>query len=197
MQLPGYISDLLAAQGGMLTSADVCRAGLSRTMLSRYVRAGLLDRVGRGEYVAAGAVSDELFFISRRQPRLVFSHLTALFLHGLSDRTPFCHCATVPSDSTVSAWLRSRVKCFYAAPAVYGLGLIEVATQFGNRVPCYDVERTVCDIIQGRARLDDESVIAALRNYAASGRRNLAKLGEYALALRIEGKVRRVLEVAL
>ncbi len=197
MQLPGYISDLLAEQGGMLTSADVGRAGLSRTMLSRYVRAGLLDRVGRGEYVAAGAVADELFFISRRQPRLVFSHLTALFLHGLSDRTPFLHCATVTSDSTVSAWLRSRVKCFYAAPAVYGLGLTEVATQFGNRVPCYDVERTVCDIIQGRTRLDDESVIAALRNYAASGRRNLAKLGEYALALRIEEKVRRVLEVAL
>ena len=147
--------------------------------------------------MAPGGVADELYFISRRQPRFVFSHLTALFLHGLADRTPFRHCATVSSDTTVSRWMRSRVKCFYISPALYDVGRTEVNTQFGNKVPCYDVERTICDIINSRSRMDEESVIAALRNYAANRRKDLARLGEYAARLGMEEKVRRTLEVAV
>ena len=93
--------------------------------------------------------------------------------------------------------MRARVKCFYISPALYDVGRTEVNTQFGNKVPCYDVERTICDIINSRSRMDEESVIAALRNYAASGRKDLARLGEYAARLDMEEKVRRTLEVAL
>ena len=67
---------------------------------------------------------------------------------------------------------------------------------FGNEVPCYDVERTICDIIRSRARLDDESVLAGLRNYATS-RKNLNRLAEYALRLGVAEKVKSTLEVAL
>ena len=196
MRLADSISEILAKQGGMLTSQDVSRCGMSRTMLQKYVENGLLERRGRGVYVSPGAVEDELFFLSRQQPRLVFSHLTALFLHGLSDRTPLVNDVTIASDTTISAHLRAAVRCFYSPPDVVDLGKTTVHTQFGNEVPCYDVERTICDIVQSRSRLDDESVLAGLRNYATS-RKNLNRLAEYAMRLGVAEKVKSTLEVAL
>ncbi len=165
-------------------------------MLQKYVENGLLEHRGRGVYVRPGEVEDELFFLSRQQPRLVFSHLTALFLHGLSDRTPLVNDATIASDTTISARMRSAVRCFYSPPDVVALGRTTVRTSFGNEVPCYDVERTICDIVRSRSRLDDESVLAGLRNYTMS-RKNLNRLAEYAQRLGVAEKVRSTLEVAL
>ena len=165
-------------------------------MLQKYVERGLLERRGRGVYVRPGAVEDGLFFLSRRQPRLVFSHLTALYLHGLADRTPLHYDATIASDSTVSAALRETVRLFYAPPDVIDLGRSSVRTPFGNEVPCYDVERTVCDILKSRSRLDDESVLAGLRNYVSS-KKDLNRLADYAMRLGVAEKVRSSLEVFL
>ena len=190
------IALILARQGGMLTSQDASQCGLSRTMLQKYVERGLLERRGRGVYVRPGAVEDGLFFLSRRQPRLVFSHLTALYLHGLADRTPLHYDATIASDSTVSAALRETVRLFYAPPDVIDLGRSSVRTPFGNEVPCYDVERTVCDILKSRSRLDDESVLAGLRNYVSS-KKDLNRLADYAMRLGVAEKVRSSLEVFL
>ncbi len=196
MRLADSISEILAKQGGMLTSQDVSHCGLSRTMLQKYVENGLLEHRGRGVYVRPGEVEDELFFLSRQQPRLVFSHLTALFLHGLSDRTPLVNDVTIASDTTISAHMRNAVRCFYSPPDVVALGRTTVRTSFGNEVPCYDAERTICDIVRRRSRLDDESVLAGLRSYAMS-RKNLNRLAEYAQRLGVAEKVRSTLEVAL
>lgn len=36
----------------------------------------------------------------------------------------------------------------------------------GNIVHCYDTERTICDILRSRNRIDEETVISAVKNYA-------------------------------
>ena len=48
MKMPKVIADVLAKQKGTITSQDINALGISRTMLGRYVSAGLLERVGRG-----------------------------------------------------------------------------------------------------------------------------------------------------
>ena len=52
MKMPKVISDVLAKQKGTITSQDINALGISRTMLGRYVSAGLLERVGRGLYTS-------------------------------------------------------------------------------------------------------------------------------------------------
>lgn len=42
------------------------------------------------------------------------------------------------------------------------MGLVEKKTIFGNTVRCYDPERTICDILCSRSRMDEETVIAAI-----------------------------------
>ena len=62
---------------------------------------------------------------------------------------------------------------------------------------CYNAERTVCDIIRSRNRLDEETVISAIKNYAVSKEKDLNLLAEYATMFGIEKILKRYMEVLL
>ena len=166
-------------------------------MLGRYVSAGLLERVGRGLYTSVDALPDEIFALSKRNEKMIFSHATALFLLGRSERTPFNHYVTVKSGDTIPVSLRQDLICFYVKDELFDLGRIDVATQFGNIVPCYNLERTICDLIRNRRRLDEELFLSTIKAYAADKSRNTSRLGEYAEYMGIEDKVNKILEVIL
>ena len=63
--MPKNIADVLAKQKGTITSQDISALGVSRTMLGRYVSAGLLERVGRGLYTSVDVLPDEIFALSK------------------------------------------------------------------------------------------------------------------------------------
>lgn len=197
MKLPSSVVCVLDSQGGMISSRDVGALGLSRTMLGRYVRNGLLVRVSRGVYVVPSAIPDELFALSRQCDRFVFSHATAAFLHGMSDRTPFDHTVSIRSTQTISRALRAKLTCFYVKDAIFSLGQANARTQFGNVVPCYDMERTICDMVRDRARVDDETFLSVIKNYASSGKKDLSKLGHYAEVMGLSRKISSLMEFAL
>jgi hypothetical protein len=79
----------------------------------------------------------------------------------------------------------------------FDLGRIDVVTQFGNIVPCYNLERTICDLIRNRRRLDEELFLSTMKAYAADKSRNISRLGEYAQCMGIEEKVNKTFEVIL
>ena len=63
--------------------------------------------------------------------------------------------------------------------------MVRKKTTFGNEVRCYDAERTICDLLRSRNRLDEETVISAIKNYAAFGNKDLNRLSAYAGKLRM------------
>ena len=197
MKLPDSILAVLDAQKGTITSQDISALGITRSMLGKYVKSGLLERTGRGVYTKPNSLVDEIFALAKRSDKIVFSHATALFLLGKSERTPFYHYATIKSGDTIPYTLRREIKGFYIKDVLFDIGKIMIPTQFGNNVPCYDLERTVCDFVKNRTRMDEELFIATIKSYIEDKNRNLSKLGEYAQKLGIEGKLNRILEVAL
>ena len=72
---------------------------------------------------------------------------------------------------------------------IYELGLIEVKTKFGNKVKAYDLERSICDVIKFRKRLDLDTVKYSIKKYLKSNKRNMKKLLEYAEKLGIKDEV--------
>jgi len=197
MKIPQNIADVLAKQKGTITSQDINALGISRTMLGRYVSAGLLEHIGRGLYTSVDVLPDEIFALSKRNEKMVFSHATALFLLGMSERTPFTHYVTVKSGDTIPVSLRQNLKCFYVKDELFDLGKSDVTTPFGNIVPCYNLERTICDLIRNRRRMDEELFLTAIKTYATDKSRNISRLGEYAQCMGIEDKVNKILEVIL
>ena len=86
---------------------------------------------------------------------------------------------------------------YYIKPELFELGKTELKTPAGNLVPCYDLERTICDVIRSRNKLGTETFLAALKLYAANPKKDLNKLNSYAKKMRVANVLRQYLEVLL
>ena len=191
------ILELLAENNNVITTSEIQILGFSRQLLLNYVSSGLLERVRQGVYVLADTVHDDMYTLMLRSEHIIFSHESALFLNGLSDRTPFTHHITLPSNKAIPGSIKNECVHFYIKPVFHKLGLIERRTAFGNTVRCYNPERTVCDFLRTRNRCDEETVISAVKNYAASDRKDLNRLGNYADLLKVKAELKKYMEVLL
>lgn len=193
--------DKLAAiakdHGGIIDTKTAAEHGISKAMLYKLCKNEKIHRIVKGQYILPEEMEDELLSISKRSDQIIFSHETALFLHGISDRTPFEHTITAPSNCTPSAAIKAECKVYYIKPELFELGKSMLPTPAGNMVPVYDLERTICDIIRSRNKLGTETFLAALKMYAASPKKNLNKLNAYAKQLRVANVLRQYLEVLL
>ena len=133
--------------------------------------------------------------IGMRSDNIVFSHETALNLHGLSNRIPARPSITIPYGGSVPHSIASAVNAYRIRPELHDLGRGTEETFMGNEVACYDRERTICDIIRSYSRMDVETYANAIRNYAGSREKNIPQLVSYAQAMGIERKVLKVMEV--
>ena len=78
--------------GGIIETKTAAQHGISKAMLYKLCKAEKIHRIVKGQYVLPEDMQDELLSISHRSGKIIFSHETALFLHGISDRTPFEMC---------------------------------------------------------------------------------------------------------
>ena len=66
-----------------------------------------------------------------------------------------------------------------------------------NIVKAYSAERTLCDILKPRCRVDIQVVTEAFKRYTVRADKNIPLLSEYAKILRVETRLRAYLEVLL
>ena len=197
MEINPIILEAMKNNNNMITTSQAVKLGFSRALISWYVKEGVLERERQGVYVLSDTVYDDMYAFMLHSEKIVFSHDTALFLNDLSERTPFVYTVTIPSNTRLSPGIRDECICYYIKPELYELGITDRKTTFGNRVRCYNAERTVCDLLRSRNRLDEETVISGIKKYAASTEKNLKLLAEYAPQFGVSKILRRYLEVLL
>lgn len=171
-----------ATQGGYFTAAQAAREGYDRRRCAYHVGAGNFERAGFGLYRLATlprSDRDELIRLSLwsrgrdDKPQAVFSHETALDLHGLTELIPSRTHMTVPRS------FRKRTP--------KGVELHAGAVPHADRLRREGFElttplRTLVDIANGKSVSDeqlDKSVARALemglvsrRNLNATARQN-------------------------
>ena len=95
-----YMTELTAiakSHGGIIKTKIAAQHGISKAMLYKLCKEDKIQLIVKGQYILPDDKLDELLAISNRSERVIFSHETALYLHGISDRTPFEHTVTAPS----------------------------------------------------------------------------------------------------
>ena len=195
-----YMTELAViakTHGGIIETKIAAQHGISKAMLHKLCKDDKIHRIVKGQYILPDDMQDELLSISNRSERIVFSHETALYLHGISDRTSFEHTVTAPSGCIPSAAIKSECKVYYIKPELFELGKTILKTPAGNNVPAYDLERTICDIVRSRNKLGTETFLAALKLYVANRKKDLNKLNSYAKKMRVSNILRQYLEVLL
>lgn len=191
------INELIKQQNGTILSADIDKYGIPRKHLQLMISEGKLERCDRGVYVAIDAIEDEMFAMQKKYSRLIYSHETALYMHNLSERTPFEYSATVPSGYKVVSNVANRFKIFYIKKELHELGVVSIKTAFGNGICVYNIERTICDIVKSRSRVDIQILNEALRRYVKLNSSDYSLLMDYAKKLTIESVIKNYLELLL
>jgi predicted transcriptional regulator of viral defense system len=189
------VEKLLDLHNGVLRTSDAVHAGLSRMTLSLLVKNGKLERIAHGQYIRPDDMPDELFMLQQRSKKIIYSHETALFLHDMAERTPLSHSLTIPSSSKLSTTLSGGCKVYYVKPDLFSMGQCTVVSKMGHEVRAYDAERTICDILRSRNRIDSQVFAAAMKSYIARKNQNWKSLREYAEALRVTKLLRQYMEV--
>ena len=195
-----YITELTAIaseHGGIIEAKVAAQRGISKAMLYKLCKEDKIHRIIKGQYILPDDMQDELLSISKRSDRIIFSHETALFLHGISDRTPFEHTVTAPSGCIPSVSIKAECKVYYIKPELFELGKTVMKTPAGNEVPCYDLERTICDCIRSRNKMGTETFLAVLKMYAASPKKDLNKLNIYAKQMRVANVLKPYMDALL
>ena len=191
------LDNLVENGNGYLCTSQVIDAGVSKPTLAEYVSRRKMERIAQGVYLAEDAWPDELYLICLSNSRVVFSHETALMLHGLMEREPKIMSVTVKTGYNASHLRRKGIRVYQVKPDVYDLGIEEAQTRFGNTVRSYDMDRTICDILRYKDAMDVQVFQYAMKEYMGSTQKNLNHLMAYAKRFQIESAVRTYTEIML
>lgn len=182
---------------GTVTSAMIQSAGIARQYLKLLVDDGSLEKVSRGVYVLPEVWDDEFFNLQKKKKKGIFSNETALFLHDLTDRTPLAYAMTFPANYNLGNAKNKGILASRSKELFYNMGVETVVSPSGNEVLSYNMEKTLCDILRPRSRVETGVIAEAFKRYATKPNKNIPKLSEYAKILRVEEKVRTYLEVLI
>ena len=182
------IEELMKKNNGYITSKELDMFDIHRMYLSIMQEKELIKKVATGIYIDTNKIEDNYYVFGLSMPNIIYSHMTALYFHGLS-----IEASTDVYDITVkrsynSVHLRKH-NVFYVDNDIYELGLVEVETPIGNKVKAYDVERCICDIIRSKNRMDSEYIKHSVREYIKRKDKDFVKLSSYAEKLGIKDSV--------
>ncbi len=187
---------LALARNGVVLSSDVSSAGIHRSELSNLINEGVLVKSSRGVYMLADEFEDEYFLLQKRYRRGIFSHATALYLLGYSDRVPLRLHMTFPIGYNNLSLKSENIDVTRVCKENYELGTTSVFTPYGAEVTTYNLERCLCDILRGKGD-DIQTIQSAFKKYAGSKEKDVNRLIKYAKQLRVEPKVRMYIKALL
>ena len=190
--------DLLFGQNnGILKTAQVLENGITKSAFYAYAKQRGAERVAHGIYVLPDAWTDAMYLLHLRCAQAIFSHESALFFHDLTDRELSHYSITVKTGYNPASLQADGIKVYTIKKELHDMGIITMNTPFGNPVPVYDMERTICNLIRSRSGIEMQTFQDALKQYAKRKDKDLRKLMHYAQIFRVEKLLRQYLEVLL
>jgi predicted transcriptional regulator of viral defense system len=187
---------LLIEGNGVIKASEARLSGVNNKELQRLTESGELERIGHGLYIDAEHMEDEYFITQYRCAKGVYSHETTLFLHDLSDRTPLRLMLTIPNGyNTRLLKDKNNYQFYYCKSEVHEVGIITVKSPYGNDIRVYNKERTICDCIKKKDKLDSSLALEAIKRYMKENGNDYALLLQYAQMLNIRDIVRQYMEV--
>ena len=118
-------------------------------------------------------------------------------LHGLNRERACSIYATVSRSYNASHLIKNGLIVNYVREEWLDLGRTTAKTTYGNEVPVYDMERTICDLVRVKDKKDPQMFAYAMKEYAKSPSKNLPRLMTYAKEFGIEAEIRLYIELLL
>lgn len=186
----------LARTQGLIRPSDLAPLGIARVSLTRAVRSGQLERVGRGLYGLPGRKVSALGSfaeVARKVPKGVVCLLSALRFYNLTTQAPFEVWLAIENKAAKPKldYPPLRIVRFSGAALTEG---VEEHVVDGVTVRVTSVAKTVADCFKYRNKIGLDVALEALREAWHEKRMTSDDIWHYAKVCRVANVMRPYLE---
>lgn len=195
MDYTKMLKKLVNDNDGIISTKMATELGIPRIYLSELIKKGLLERYKRGIYIATQSKDDKMYCFQMRFSQATFSHESALFLHRYIKKMPEQPIVTVKTGTNTKNLVNNGARVHSIRQDLYTLGEMEIKTCYGRNVRTYNIERSICDIIRNRSRVDSEIIVSTIKKYNDSPEKDFSRLISYAEKLKVAKILNNYLEL--
>lgn len=193
------LNDIFKDYDYVMTTAQLSAVKLYYRDIQRMLNEGLIEKIKRGYYHWIESYrKDEIVIINRLFPDGVLCMDTALFYYKYSDRTPAEWHITIDKNTSRQRTQVEHplIKAYRVESELLTLGEAngEIDSQ---KVRIYDRDRTICDVLRNMNKMDKEIFNKAIQGYVKDPKKNIPNLMQYAKALRVQKRLKDIIEVWL
>lgn len=186
----------LARSRGLIRPCDLAPFGIPRVSLTRAVRRGLLERIGRGLYGLPGrevSAHGLLAEVARRVPKGVVCLLSALRFHGLTTQAPFEVWLAIENKALAPKLDYPPLRIVRFSGKAFTEGVEEhVVDRVTIRIT--GVAKTVADCFKYRNKIGLDVALEALREVWHERRMSSDDIWRYAKVCRVANVMRPYLD---
>ena len=186
----------LAAERGLIRPRDLTERGLPTVALTRLVRQGRLQRVGRGLYALPDRPVSEhnaLAEVARKHPQAIVCLLSALRFHDLTTQSPFEVWLAIPNKARAPKMDYPPLRIVRFSGEALTVG-VEDHVIDGVPVRVTSVARTVADCFKFRNKIGLDVALEALQEAWRAKRVSMDELWHYATLCRVTNVMRPYME---
>ncbi len=194
-----FVKKIFTDNGSVVRTKTLRGNGISSRDIKDLTGLGIIEQVRWGYY----RYPDENFFsdipiLVSLFPDGVLYLESALDHYGYTERTPAAWKIAV-DEKTARARFRISypiVEPHFVSSSKFPIGIRETMID-GTRIKIYDRERTICDCLLHRNKMDAEVFNQAIQGYLKDENRREYVLADYASKLHVSRKVKEVLGIWL
>ena len=193
------LNDIFKDYDYVMTTAQLSAVKLYYRDIQRMLNEGLIEKIKRGYYHWIESYGkDEIVIINRLFPDGVLCMDTALFYYKYSDRTPAEWHITIDKNTSRQRTQVEHplIKAYRVESELLPLGETEGEID-SQKVRIYDRDRTICDVLRNMNKMDKEIFNKAIQGYVKDPKKNIPNLMQYAKALRVQKRLKDIIEVWL
>ena len=186
----------LARAKGLIRPRDLAPLEIPRVSLTRAVRRGQLERVGRGLYGLPGrevSAHGSLAEVARRVPKGVVCLLSALRFHGLSTQAPFEVWLAIENKALAPKLDYPPLRIVRFSDVAFTEGVEEHVVD-GVTVRVTGVAKTVADCFKYRNKIGLDVALEGLREAWHEKRMTSDEIWRYAKVCRVANVMRPYLD---
>ena len=193
---PSIVRSWFEENHGILTAKELTELGVTYYSIQQLLDDQVIERIKRGVYILNDGNEEELGIVFKLVPRGVLCLISAAYLHDYTTNIPLRHHLAIHNKDVYHLPDHPPIKLYYWKNAQYELG-VEDRVYNGVSIKLFDREKTVCDFLKFRNKLETSIVKEVLKSYLRDRNRNIAKLKYYSKELRISSVLDHYLEVLI